>query len=394
MSDIVLQHMTNGQNISAANSNFDVIQDKVNNDLLQNKGGDNVMYQDLDMNSHNLLNTSTLSVQGLFIQGVPVVPSSLSSLDRSTFNLYMASPPPIGGTLPSSATFTTLTSTGATSLGPLSASSINGTPIGTITKSSAIFTLCNTDGGNLNGTIGQSQPFPGWFTNLSVSGSITGIPGRLLNVRSFTSSGTYTPTAGTASIIVEVQAPGGGGGGSAATGASQSSMGGGGGAGSYAMARITQGFSGVTMTIPAGGAGGAIGTAGTAGATASFGTFVSCPGGTAGAAGTASSTALNVGISLASAVPTVTGTGVTSISTAAGGSSIIAYIISPTVAGASGTGASCIYGTGGTGRGNGAGFAANGYGAGGGGGATLSASSAGQVGGNGSPGLIVVYEYC
>ena len=56
-------------------------------------------------------------------------------------------------------------------------------------------------------------------------------PGRLLGVRVFTASGTYTPTAGTKSVIVEAQGGGGGGGGigSAAGGATAGNGGGGGG---------------------------------------------------------------------------------------------------------------------------------------------------------------------
>lgn len=86
--------------------------------------------------------------------------------------------------------------------------------------------------------------------------------GRLLNVQYFRSSGTYTPTPGTTSIVVEVQGGGGGGGGAPATGASQYSSGGNGSSGCYALKRFTSGFSGATVTIGAGGNAGSGASAG------------------------------------------------------------------------------------------------------------------------------------
>ncbi|EED98585.1 conserved hypothetical protein [Burkholderia multivorans CGD1] len=90
------------------------------------------------------------------------------------------------------------------------------------------------------------------INNLSATGSLTGFVGRLLNVQVFTANGTYTPTSGTAKVIVTVQAPGGGSGAVPATAAGQSAAASGGGAGSYAKALITSGFSGVTITAPGG----------------------------------------------------------------------------------------------------------------------------------------------
>lgn len=56
MSNIVLNKVTTGYNISNINANFDKLQDKINNDTLSRSDGGNVMYQDLDMNSFRLLN--------------------------------------------------------------------------------------------------------------------------------------------------------------------------------------------------------------------------------------------------------------------------------------------------------------------------------------------------
>lgn len=81
--------------------------------------------------------------------------------------------------------------------------------------------------------------------------------GRLLNIQTFTSSGTYMPTAGTNKIYVTVLGAGGGGGGArGTTSSSLQSIGGGGGGGGYARSVFTSGFSSVVVTIGAGGVGG------------------------------------------------------------------------------------------------------------------------------------------
>src|SRR5690606_12165825 len=81
--------------------------------------------------------------------------------------------------------------------------------------------------------------------------------GKLLNVQVFSTPGTftYTPTAGTKSVVVEVVGAGGAGGGAQATTSGTVSVGGGGGSGGYAKGWIVSGFSGVTVTVGAGGVG-------------------------------------------------------------------------------------------------------------------------------------------
>lgn len=56
MSDVVLSDITSGYSLSKLNSNFDKIEQKINEETLHLVGGNNVMLQDLDMNSHYLLN--------------------------------------------------------------------------------------------------------------------------------------------------------------------------------------------------------------------------------------------------------------------------------------------------------------------------------------------------
>ena len=56
MTDIVLNPVTSGYNVSRINANFDAIEDTINGELLHTEGGNNTMNQDLDMNSFALLN--------------------------------------------------------------------------------------------------------------------------------------------------------------------------------------------------------------------------------------------------------------------------------------------------------------------------------------------------
>lgn len=252
-------------------------------------------------------------------------------------------------------------------------------------------------GGGINGVpIGGVTPSTGAFTNLSASGTVTGFIGRLLNVQVFTSSGTYTPTTGTASIIVDAVGGGGGGGGTGATGAGQSAAGSGGGGGSYARVLITSGFSGAAVTI------GAAGTAATAGAnpggaggTTSFGTFVSCPGGNGGLQGAASSAIGAGGQTLGGAAPTIAGAS-TIFASPGWASSAYALLVSLGAAQVSGGGANSPWGVGGAATASGSGSTAGKPGTGngsGGSGANAGASQAGQAGAAGTAGIVIVYEY-
>lgn len=223
----------------------------------------------------------------------------------------------------------------------------------------------------------------------ATSDPIWGYPtGTLIGVQRFTSSGTYTPTSGTASIIVEVIGGGGGGGGAAATAAGQVAPAAGGAAGSYSRSRITSGFSGVTVTVGAAGAGGTAGAnAGTAGGTSSFGALVIAPGGS-GANGAAAS---SPPIALWTANSAAQASGGTLINSAGHpGSFGIAMSTGDTL---SGSGGPSVFGGGGSGvtTTNAGGTAPS---AGGGGGGACSTNGGGaQAGGSGGPGVVIVYEY-
>ena len=210
----------------------------------------------------------------------------------------------------------------------------------------------------------------------------TASTGRLLNVRTFTSSGTYTPTAGTKFVVVEVQGGGGGSGGVPATGSSSVAASGAGGAGAYAKAYITSGFSGVSVTVGAGGAAGSSGGGdGGAGGTSSFGSLVSCPGGTGG--GSPRSVGVSFPTSRGGSTETAAPTGGNIISSkgkAGAGSTVVNGTV-----GNFGTGAASPFSAGGTG-----GDGENGSG---GGGWINFVSQSARAGYAGGKGLVVVWEY-
>lgn len=85
--------------------------------------------------------------------------------------------------------------------------------------------------------------------------------GTLIGVQTIiaTGAGTYTPTAGTTSVIIELQAAGGGGGGVQSAGGSNVAIACGGGSGAWLRKRLTADFSGASYSVGAKGAGGAAG---------------------------------------------------------------------------------------------------------------------------------------
>ncbi|VWB06910.1 hypothetical protein BLA6863_00140 [Burkholderia lata] len=211
--------------------------------------------------------------------------------------------------------------------------------------------------------------------------------GRLLNIQIFSvvGSSTYTPHAGATAVYVRVQGGGGSGGGCAATGSGQIFVGSGGTAGAYAESWITSGFSGVTVTVGAGGAA-VSGFNSSNGGTSSFGSLVSAPG---GAGGTGAGP---------TAPPWATGAASSSIATggsifnASGQSGQPSVGYSATFA-LPGSGGPSAFGAGGgtsASGANGAGAASRGAG---GGGSAQTQSAGALSGGAGGSGLVLVYEY-
>lgn len=134
------------------------------------------------------------------------------------------------------------------------------------------------------------------------------ISGRLLNIVKMTASGTYTPSAGTKSIIVEAIGGGGASGNLTATASNQNAVSAAGSNGAYAKARYTSGFSSVSVTVGAGGIvnGGGGGNGGNGGAT-TFGSLLTCPGGSGSAVGIANAPPFNAGAAQPSGSPSGSG---------------------------------------------------------------------------------------
>jgi hypothetical protein len=214
-----------------------------------------------------------------------------------------------------------------------------------------------------------------------VNSLIAATPGRLLGVQRFTSSGTYTPTAGTTSVVVEVQAGGGGGGNTTTTGAGQVSIAGGGGAGGYACSRLTSGFSGAAVTVGTGGGANANGLS------SSFGGLLSASGGSGGPNGPAVTPP-------ATAIGGVGGVGSSGNIVNKKGADGSIGVGGQTSSFVSGAGGMSNNGAGGAGQPTttSGGVGATSFGSGGGG--ALAGSSIGvQTGGPGAAGIVIIWEY-
>ena len=78
MTDITLDPITSGYNLSKLNANFDKVQQAVNEELLHTTGGNNTMLQPLDMNGYPILNLET----------DPDVPGSLLTVGEADERYY------------------------------------------------------------------------------------------------------------------------------------------------------------------------------------------------------------------------------------------------------------------------------------------------------------------
>lgn len=222
-----------------------------------------------------------------------------------------------------------------------------------------------------------------WDQNTRALGSA------FLGYQTFTSSGTYTPTAGATLAVVYLVGGGGGGGGCAATSASNNAIGTGGGGGGLAIKSIASPTA-QTITIGAGGTAGAnTGGAGGNGGTTSFGGIFSATGGVGGQGGTNSA----VGTLITGAAG---GNGSGGDTNGAGGyTASVLYITAGAVVGSGG--GSSFFGAGGappasSGAGN-AGNNAVTVGSGGSGAVNSQSQGAGHAGGTGAAGYCLVFEY-
>ncbi|MCK7231002.1 hypothetical protein L8P23_02535 [Enterobacter roggenkampii] len=254
--------------------------------------------------------------------------------------------------------------------------------------------LAPLDSPALTGTPTVPTASPGTSTTQAastafVASAITAATGRLINIRVFTSSGTYTPTAGTTRVKVKAIGGGGAGGGAVAT-STGVSAGGGGGSGAYAEGYYTSGFSGLTVTIGAAGAS-ASGAVGGNGGTTSFGALISCPGGGGGQIGTASNTTI---VYSSQGAPGGAPTGSGLIVSGKGQPGQNGAAIGTAGIGIGGIGSPSPFGGGGTQAVNAdnGGVPATSYGSGGGGTCNTPSQSA-HSGGGGAPGVVIIEEY-
>lgn len=213
---------------------------------------------------------------------------------------------------------------------------------------------------------------------------VTGVT-PVINVQVFTSSGTYTPSAGLVYAVVECQAGGGAGGGTASTAITIS--GGGGGGGGYARRALSAAQIGTSQAVTVG-AGGAsvISAPGGAGTLSSFGALCSANPGSGGGVANPNAGAPGGG-----------GAGGTGDILLPGSDGAIGFFSSIlTVAGLGGQGGHSRLGAGApatatSGAGSLTGRSGVNYGGGGGGAFTL--NSVGLGGGPGAPGIVIVTEY-
>lgn len=271
----------------------------------------------------------------------------------------------------------------ASSLAPVGANTVVANATGSTAAPAAVsIPSCSASGNALQ-----------WTSGAGFSCASAATSGRLINVQIFTANGTYTPTAGTNSVVVEGVGGGGGSGGNPAQAAGAGGMSAAGSGGSYARARYTSGFSGATVTVGASGTAGNSTTAGGNGGATSFGSLMSCPGGIGGSiGGTSTSVAGVTGAAAPSACTVTGGTTIASIRGAAGGGGFASVSGGASV---SGSGGGSALGLGGPGLGsNGSynGQAGSGYG-GGASGAYSGSSGGATTGGAGTAGIVIVYEY-
>lgn len=420
MSKITLTGPTSFQNdataVTATANNNTAITNAIENTVSRDGTSPNQMLSTLDMNSNHIINLpspssandpirfqdlTTLQAGGTVVT-LPVGGTTGQSLQKNSSANYDVkwggNVTSVGLSLP--ADFT-VTGSPVTTTGTLTATLAN-IPTGTGgfvrqtsptitsptlttpvlgTPSSGTLTSCT----GLPLTTGVTGILPAANGGTGRSASSVGL---WIGRQIFTSTGTYTPTAGTNSILVRIVGGGGGGGGAAATAAGQVAAGSGGGAGGYSEARITSAFSGVTVTIGAAGAGGTAGAnPGTVGGNSSLGAILTANGGQAGNGGTA-------------ATPGGTVSGVAGGTASGGdlninGQSSLGSIYLSTAAIQSGSGGNSMLGSGGTGittQTTSAGNGAGGKGAGGSGGANTASQSA-VAGGAGTIGLCIIDEY-
>lgn len=262
----------------------------------------------------------------------------------------------------------------------------------------------------INNTVGNAWPVQiydgaAWVvigTINPVTHSFTSNVGSPTRVRIFTTpgTGTYTPTAGTTRILVELVGGGGGGGCVVSNGtAGNKGAGAGGSGGAYAKVLYIVGTAGISYFIGTGGLGATVVAPGGNGTASTFSTGASMLTSPGGSGGGSVSTGLNGGFLITQGgFNAVLPTGPSSILVAVGGAGSPGITMSNTVA-TSGSGGSSFFGGGGYGFTNagvgpaeGNGNVGLSYGSGG-GGALMNTSTGTFIGGAGANGVLYITEF-
>lgn len=206
----------------------------------------------------------------------------------------------------------------------------------------------------------------------------------VIRVKKFSASATYTPDPNLLFAVIEARGSGGGGGAAMNTGATGITAGAGGGSGGFSRSVVSAAAFGASksVTVGAAGVGGAAGpNNGTAGGDVSVGALCIAKG---GGGGTYSQIGL-IGLAGPGGVP---GTGDFVEAGFPGGVGFVTQITTVSANGGVGGGPG-----GGAAVSSGTGNSATNYGAGGSGGASV-VSASNFAGGNGSPGIVIITEYC
>ena len=241
------------------------------------------------------------------------------------------------------------------------------------------FTLPDGDGTDGQAILTDGAGTLNWG---AVGDSLTGI-------QTFTSSGTYTPTAGTTKVLVYVIGGGGAGGGVDGQGSGTAGGAGGGGGGGCAIAFVTSLGATETVTVGAGGTGVSGSNTGGGGGASSFGSHAATNGG-GGGQGKNASTPSNGSYTTGGAGASGTIGDIQFVGTCGGNGAASGTATSEAV---SGVGGSSFFGGGERGRsGDQAGLNGRNYG-GGGSGAVVTNLTTNYAGGDGADGIVVIYEY-
>jgi len=414
MAKIDFVEVKNGNSLSAINANFNEIALELQNKVLYRDnpiGETNTVKNDLDLDGNDIFNVGVVSATDLLVNGQTIaeivgdsgavviaeaeaardaaIAAQGASEAAAVASGNSAASASASATAASNSAIAADASADAAAASAQTAQDIAddlGAIVTSVNGRSGDVVLAATDVnlGSVDNTSDANKP-----VSAAQATAIAVTPGKLIAIRTFTTTQVYTATVGTGRVFIKGVGPGGGGGGATATGAATISVGGGGGAGAYGETFLTAGFDGATITIGAPGTG-VVGAAGNAGANSSFGGAIMFQGGLGGAAGVAGAQ------SSAAGGPGGLSTGGTILNTF-GETGFDGLAASVTVAFMAGRGASTAFGSGAPGAvtntaGAALGGAITGFGGGGGGGATGFSQPALQ-GSTGGPSVIWVYEY-